>query len=221
MLRIVLVGIGIGIVQQITGVNAINYYGTQILKNAGFTMQAALIANTANGVISVSAVLIGIWLIGRVNRRSIFLVGLITTSIVQCLVGILSVVLQGYSFFPWVMLLLMVTFMAFFQGCIGPLTWLMMAEIFPARFKGLGMGIAVFVSWLMNFTVGLTFPILLSVIGLSMTFFGFSICGFLSFFFVYKCVPETKGRSLEAIEHYFRNYKKTEEQCLTDNAVEK
>lgn len=219
--RIVLVGIGIGIVQQITGVNAINYYGTQILKNAGFTMQAALIANTANGVISVSAVLIGIWLIGRVNRRSIFLVGLITTSIVQCLVGILSVVLQGYSFFPWVMLLLMVTFMAFFQGCIGPLTWLMMAEIFPARFKGLGMGIAVFVSWLMNFTVGLTFPILLSVIGLSMTFFGFSICGFLSFFFVYKCVPETKGRSLEAIEHYFRNYKKTEEQCLTDNAVEK
>lgn len=212
VLRIVLVGIGIGIVQQITGVNSINYYGTQILREAGFTMQAALIANTANGVISVSAVLVGIWLIGRVNRRSIFLVGLIATSVVQCLIGILSITLSEYSFYPWVILLLMVTFMAFFQGCIGPLTWLMMAEIFPARFKGLGMGIAVFCSWIMNFAVGLTFPILLSIIGLSTTFFGFSICGFLSILFVYKCVPETKGRSLEQIEQYFRHYKKALDQ---------
>ncbi|SFM29381.1 sugar porter family MFS transporter [Pelosinus propionicus] len=206
--RIVLIGIGIGIVQQITGVNSINYYGTQILRESGFTMQAALIANTANGVISVTAVLIGIWLLGRVSRRSIFLVGLITTSLVQCLIGILSMTLSEYSFFPWIILLLMVTFMAFFQGCIGPLTWLMMAEIFPARFKGLGMGIAVFCSWIMNFVVGLTFPILLSAFGLSMVFFGFSICGFLSIVFVYKYVPETKGRSLEQIEHYFRNFKK-------------
>lgn len=209
--RIVLIGVGIGIVQQITGVNSINYYGTQILRESGFTMQAALIANTANGIISVTAVLIGIWLIGRVSRRSIFLVGLITTSLVQCLIGLMSMTLSEYSFFPWVILFLMVTFMAFFQGCIGPLTWLMMAEIFPARFKGLGMGIAVFCSWIMNFAVGLTFPILLSAFGLSMVFFGFSICGFLSIIFVYKWVPETKGRSLEQIEHYFRNYKQAAE----------
>lgn len=205
--KIVLIGIGIGIVQQITGINSINYYGTQILKDAGFSMQAALIANTANGVISVTGTLIGIWFIGRVSRRSIFLTGLITTSIVQSLIGIFSITMSGYSFYPWIILLLIVTFMFFFQGCIGPLTWLVMSEIFPARYRGWGMGIAVFCSWIMNATVGFTFPIFLSTIGLSMTFFGFSLCGFLSIIFVYKYVPETKGYSLEEIERRFRcNY---------------
>ena len=66
--RIVFIGIGIAVVQQLTGVNSIMYYGTQILKDAGFETKAALIGNIANGVISVLATFVGIWLLGKVYR---------------------------------------------------------------------------------------------------------------------------------------------------------
>nr|WP_304437561.1 MFS transporter [Propionispora sp. 2/2-37] len=208
--RLLFIGIGVGIVQQITGVNSINYYGTQILREAGFNTQAALIANTANGIISVTATLVGMWLLGKFGRRAIFLTGLTVTSIVQCFIGIFSMTLSEQAFFPYLILSLTVTFMAFQQGCSAPVTWLIMSEIFPLRLRGLGMGTVVFFSWIANFTVGLSFPVLLASVGLSKTFFIFAICGLLAVIFVAKWVPETKGRSLEQLEQSFKNYKKSE-----------
>lgn len=205
--RLLFIGIGVGIIQQITGVNAINYYGTQILKESGFSMQAALIANTANGVISVTATLVGMWLLGKLGRRTIFLIGLSMTTIAQCLIGIFSMTLSDQSYFPYLILSMTVTFMAFQQGCSAPITWLIMSEIFPLRLRGIGMGTVVFFSWMANFTVGLCFPVLLSSIGLSQTFFIFAIGGFMAIFFVVKWLPETKGRTLEQLEYCFRNYK--------------
>jgi major inositol transporter-like SP family MFS transporter len=205
--RLLFIGIGVGIVQQITGVNAINYYGTQILKEAGFSMQAALIANTANGAISVTATLVGMWLLGRLGRRKIFLIGLTMTTITQCFIGIFSMTLSDQSYFPYLILSMTVTFMAFQQGCSAPVTWLIMSEIFPLRLRGLGMGTVVFFSWIANFTVGLGFPVLLSSIGLSQTFFTFAFGGLMAILFVAKWLPETKGRSLEQLEQCFQNYK--------------
>ncbi|VBB08221.1 sugar/inositol transporter [Lucifera butyrica] len=205
--RLLFIGIGVGIVQQITGVNAINYYGTQILENAGFTVQAALIANTANGVISVTATLVGMCLLGRLGRRKIFLIGLTMTTITQCFIGIFSMTLSDQPYFPYLILSMTVTFMAFQQGCSAPITWLMMSEIFPLRLRGVGMGTVVFFSWIANFTVGLCFPVLLTSIGLSQTFFTFAFGGLMAIFFVAKWLPETKGRTLEQLEHCFQNYK--------------
>lgn len=114
--RIVFLGIGIAVVQQITGVNSIMYYGTEILKDAGFQTQAALIANIANGIISVVAVCVGIWLLGRVRRRPMLLVGLVGTTSSLLLVGIFSYALAGSDVLPYVVLSLTVTFLAFMQG---------------------------------------------------------------------------------------------------------
>lgn len=205
--RIVFIGIGIAIVQQITGVNSIMYYGTQILQKSGFSTDAALVANIANGVISVLATFIGIWLLGRVGRRPMLITGLVGTTTALALIGIFSNVLEGSPALPFVILGMTVTFLAFQQGAISPVTWLMLSEIFPLKLRGIGMGVTVFCLWITNFFVGFSFPILMSVIGLSTTFFLFAILGIGAITFVHKFLPETRGKSLEQLEQYFRTYK--------------
>ncbi|WP_260489480.1 sugar porter family MFS transporter [Listeria booriae] len=206
--RILFIGLGIAVVQQITGVNSIMYYGTEILRDAGFGTEAALIGNIANGVISVFATFLGIYLLGKVGRRPMLITGLIGTTSALLLIGILSMLLQGTEALPYVVLSLTVTFLAFQQGAISPVTWLMLSEIFPQRLRGIGMGTTVFCLWITNFLVGFSFPILLAHVGLSITFFMFAVLGVFAILFVKKYLPETKGHSLEQIEYYFRNYMK-------------
>lgn len=206
--RIVFIGLGIAVVQQITGVNSIMYYGTEILKDAGFETRAALIGNIANGVISVVATFVGIWLLGRVGRRPMLITGQIGTTIALLLIGIFSLTMEGSPALPYIVLSLTVTFLAFQQGAISPVTWLMLSEIFPQRLRGLGMGVTVFCLWITNFLVGLLFPVLMAGIGLSTTFFVFVGLGILAILFVKKYLPETKDRTLEQLEEDFRNYGK-------------
>ncbi|MGM7724131.1 sugar porter family MFS transporter [Metabacillus sp. Hm71] len=206
MRRIVFIGIGVAVVSQITGVNAIMYYGTEILRDAGFETSAALIGNTANGLISVLATFVGIWLLDKVGRRPMMLTGLSGTTTVLLLMGILSFILKGSAALPYIMLALTVIFLAFMQGAIAPVLWVMLSEIFPLRLRGLGMGVSVFFLWITNFFIGLSFPVLLEKIGLSGTFLIFAAVGFVSLAFVKKYLPETKGRTLEELEHYFRTY---------------
>ncbi|MCC2529464.1 sugar porter family MFS transporter [Bacillus halotolerans] len=203
--RLLWIGIGVAIVNQITGVNSIMYYGTQILQESGFGTKAALIANIGNGLISVIAVIIGIWLVGRVNRRPILMVGLSGTTTALLFIAIFSIVLDGSAALPYIVLSLTVLFLAFMQGCVGPVTWLVIAEIFPQRVRGLGSGISVFFLWILNFIIGFAFPIMLSSAGLSFTFFIFVALGILAIGFVYKFMPETKGRTLEELEEHFRS----------------
>ncbi|TFH58361.1 sugar porter family MFS transporter [Peribacillus frigoritolerans] len=206
MRRIVFIGVGVAIVSQATGVNSIMYYGTEILRDSGFQTSAALIGNVANGVISVLATLIGIWLLGRVGRRPMMLTGLIGTTSALLLIATFSQILEGSVVLPYVMLTLTVTFLAFMQGAIGPVLWVTLSEIFPLRLRGLGMGTSVFFLWITNFVIGLMFPILLEKIGLSSTFLAFGVIGVVSIFFMKKYLPETKGLTLEEIEHYFRTF---------------
>ncbi|MFT8320148.1 MAG: sugar porter family MFS transporter [Bacillus sp. (in: firmicutes)] len=204
--RILFIGMGIAIVNQLTGVNSIMFYGIQILKDAGFATESALVANIANGVVSVAAMLFGIWLLGKVNRRPMFLIGLAGTTTSLLLIAIFSLTMDGSPVLPYITLSLTVLFLAFMQGSVGPVTWLTIAEIFPVRLRGIGVGISICCLWLANFIIGFLFPILLGTIGLSNTFFVFVGLGLLSILFIYKCMPETKGRSLEEVERSFRSY---------------
>ncbi|MFG2550476.1 sugar porter family MFS transporter [Streptomyces sp. NPDC048581] len=202
--KLMFIGFGIAIVQQITGVNTIMYYGTQILTDAGFASDSALTANIANGVISVLATLVGIWLLGRVNRRPMLMVGQMGTTAALLLIGVFSLVLPSGDGRAYAVLAMTVTFLAFQQGAISPVTWLMLSEIFPMRMRGFGMGVAAVVLWLTNFVIGLVFPSLVSGIGISNTFFLFVVAGVFSLAFVKRYVPETKGRSLETLEAELR-----------------
>ncbi|MEU4465897.1 sugar porter family MFS transporter [Streptomyces sp. NPDC024017] len=202
--KLMFVGFGIAIVQQITGVNTIMYYGTQILTDAGFAADSALTANIANGVISVLATFVGIWLLGRVPRRPMLMAGQVGTTTALLLIGVVSLVLPSGDPRAFAVLAMTVTFLAFQQGAISPVTWLMLSEIFPMRLRGFGMGVAAVVLWLTNFVIGLVFPSLVSGIGISNTFFLFVVAGVLSLTFVQRYVPETKGRTLETLEAELR-----------------
>jgi major inositol transporter-like SP family MFS transporter len=202
--KLMFVGFGIAIVQQITGVNTIMYYGTQILTDAGFAADSALTANIANGVISVLATFVGIWLLGRVPRRPMLMTGQAGTTAALLLIGVFSLVLPSGDGRAYAVLAMTVTFLAFQQGAISPVTWLMLSEIFPMRMRGFGMGVAAVVLWLTNFVIGLVFPSLVSGIGISNTFFLFVVAGVFSIVFVKRCVPETKGRTLETLEAELR-----------------
>ncbi|GAB1808533.1 sugar porter family MFS transporter [Priestia megaterium] len=217
--RVVFLGIGIAVVQQITGVNSIMYYGTEILKDAGFQTEAALIGNIGNGVISVLATFVGIWLLGKVGRRPMLITGLVGTTTALLLIGIFSLVFEGSAALPYIVLALTITFLAFQQGAISPVTWLMLSEIFPLRLRGLGMGVTVFCLWGINFLVGLTFPILLASIGLSTTFFVFVVFGIGAILFVKKFLPETKGLTLEELEQRFRSYDNEDADVMNDNKI--
>jgi major inositol transporter-like SP family MFS transporter len=202
--KLMFVGFGIGIVQQISGVNTIMYYGTQILSDAGFASDTALTANIANGVISVLATFVGIWLLGRVNRRPMLMTGQIGTTFALLFIGVFTLVLPAGDGRAYAVLAMTVTFLAFQQGAISPVTWLMLSEIFPMRMRGFGMGVAGVVLWLTNFVIGLVFPSLVSGIGIAGTFFLFVVAGIFSLTFVKLYVPETKGRTLETLEAELR-----------------
>ncbi|SBT89542.1 MFS transporter, SP family, major inositol transporter [Streptomyces sp. DI166] len=202
--RLMFIGFGIAIAQQITGVNTIMYYGTQILTDAGFASDSALTANIANGVISVLATFVGIWLLGRVARRPMLMTGQIGTTAALLLIGIFSLVLPAGDGRAYAVLAMTVTFLAFQQGAISPVTWLMLSEIFPMRMRGFGMGVAAVVLWLTNFVIGLVFPSLVDGIGISNTFFLFVVAGLFSLAFVKLYVPETKDRTLESLEAELR-----------------
>jgi major inositol transporter-like SP family MFS transporter len=181
------------------------YYGTQILADAGFGREAALSANIANGVISVLATFVGIWLLGKVSRRKMLITGQIGTTSALLLIGLFSLILPEGTGRGHVILTLTVTFLAFQQGAISPVTWLMLSEIFPLKLRGLGMGASAFVLWIVNFLIGFGFPQLLAAIGISNTFFVFVVLGVAAILFAVKYVPETKDKSLEDLEHYFKH----------------
>jgi MFS transporter, SP family, major inositol transporter len=202
--RLLIIGIGLGVVQQLTGINSVMYYGTQILEEAGFSNNAAVILNILNGVFSLSGLAVGISLMNRVNRRTMLLFGLTGTTTAHLLIGLSSLLLAPGLFRAYMILLFVVTFVFIMQGTLGPLVWLMLSEIFPLEMRGFGIGIAVFLLWITNFFVGLFFPTLVAGIGISSTFFLFAVVGALSFLFVWTMVPETRGRSLEELEEQFR-----------------
>jgi major inositol transporter-like SP family MFS transporter len=132
------------------------------------------------------------------------LTGLTGVTIALITIGISALMLTGSPMLPYVVLSMTVVYLAFFQGAIGPMSWLILAEIFPVRLRGIGMGLAVLCLWLCNFLVGLFFPLLLDVIGLSSTFFLFAAFGIVGIIYVAKFLPETRGLSLEQIEANFK-----------------
>jgi major inositol transporter-like SP family MFS transporter len=196
--RITLIGIGFGVVIQLTGVNAIMYFAPTVLISTGLGTNAALLATITNGIVSVGAVAIGLQIIGRANRRTMLKIGMIGLISAQILLAF-AFMLPEQTWRSYLILALMLVYLLFMQMFCSIVFWLMMSEIFPLRIRGLAMGIAIFCQWISNGLVTFFFPILLARIG-GNTFFIFAVINVVALIFEQKYLPETRGKSLERLE---------------------
>jgi sugar porter (SP) family MFS transporter len=201
LLRVLLIAIGLGVAQQLTGINSIMYYGQTVLKESGFSENGALIANIAPGVISVVGGIIALSLMDRLDRRKTFITGLALTTTCHVLIGLASMTLPaGSPIRPFVILFLVVAFVGSMQTFLNIAVWVYLSEVFPLHMRGFGIGVSVFVLWVTNGFLSLYFPSLVQATGITGTFFLFAVVGALALLFVITQVPETRGRTLEALE---------------------
>ena len=201
LIRIVLIGCGVAIAQQVTGINSIMYYGQRILIQSGFGANAALIANIAPGILAVVGGIIALRNMDRVDRRKTFILGLSLTTTCHILIGVSSLVIpDGNPIRPYVLLFLICAFVLSMQSCLNIAVWVWLAEIFPLNMRGLGTGIAAFAGWMMNGVLALYVPSLIEGIGITGTFFLFAVIGAIALLFIVTQVPETRGWSLEKLE---------------------
>lgn len=201
LVRIVLIGIGIGVFQQLTGINSILYYGQTVLKEAGFSSSAALIANIAPGVISVIGAIIALRMMDHVSRRKTFIAGYALTTLCHLLIGLGALLLpEGNPARPWVLLVLIVAFVGSMQTFLNVATWVTLSEILPLKMRAFGMGVSVFMLWITNAFLGLYFPTIVNGIGITGSFFAFAVVNAIALVFVITRLPETRGRTLEQLE---------------------
>ncbi len=205
MRRTLWVGCGLAIVQQATGINTVNYYAPTILESTGLGASASLVATIAVGVTSVTMTIVGIYLLGIMNRRPLLITGFTGVAASQLALA-LCFLLPESTAVSYLILATMVVFVAFVQCFIGIGVWLLLSEIFPLTIRGFAMGIAVFVLWTTNAIISFLFPPLVEALGGAATFGIFVLINIASIVFVAKFVPETRGRTLEELEDDFRTH---------------
>ena len=201
LMRILLIGIGMGIAQQLTGINSIMYFGQTVLIESGFDQSAALIANVAPGVIAVIGGLIALTLIDRMSRRKTFIIGFALTTTCHLLIGFASLTLPvGNPVRPYIILFLVVAFVGAVQTFLNIAIWVYLSEIFPLHMRGFGIGVSIFALWVTNGFLSLYFLTLVEAAGITGTFFLFAAVGVVALVFVATQTPETRGRTLEELE---------------------
>jgi major inositol transporter-like SP family MFS transporter len=156
----------------------------------------------AVGVTSVFTTIIGITLLGYIGRRTMLLIGFSGVATAQAALA-LTFLLAESTTRSYVILACMIVFVAFVQMFIGTCVWLLLSEIFPMSIRGFAMGVAVFILWCTNAAISFLFPVLNSALGSTGTFGLFVAVNLVSLYFVFRCVPETKGTTLEELEDRF------------------
>jgi sugar porter (SP) family MFS transporter len=195
--RPLLIAVVLAVFQQITGINAILYYAPRIFEGAGFERMSAIGQSTIVGLVNMLFTVVAIVLADKVGRRPLLLVATGGMGV--------SLVLLGAAFkFPVLpasaLLLIILLYIAFFASAMGPLVWVVMAEIFPIKVRGAAMGLATLVLWLADFAVTLTFPVISDRFHPATAFWLYAAMCALDLVFMWFFLPETKGKTLEEIE---------------------
>jgi SP family arabinose:H+ symporter-like MFS transporter len=204
-LRYVLfIGIVLAILSQVTGINAIMYYAPEIFKSSGDGASSALMQTVLVGVINTLFTVVAIRYVDKWGRKTLLLIGAAGMTICLALVG--AAFYFGFNQGPLILVAIL-AYIAFFAISLGPLTFVVVAEIFPTHVRGRAMSVAIFFLWVAVFAVSQTFPMLQSSVGPATTFWIYMAMSVVAFFFVWRLVPETKEKSLEEIELFWKNKK--------------
>jgi SP family arabinose:H+ symporter-like MFS transporter len=197
-----IVGIGLSFFGQLTGVNIVVYYGPTILASAGYKLGSALQFQVAIGLINLIFTIIALWKIDSWGRRPLLIGGMSVVTLALLIIAIQFTV--GAISGLWIVIMLCI-YMACVALSICAVIWVLTGEIFPNRIRGRAMSIATFSNWSTNFLSAFVFPWYVANLGMHVGFFTFAVICFIATFFFWRLVPETKGKSLEQIEKYWKS----------------
>jgi len=196
---IIFAGMLLAMFQQFVGINVVLYYAPEIFKNMGADTDAALLQTIIVGAINLTFTVIAIYTVDRFGRRPLQIIGAIGMAVFMFALG--------FSFFfeqvGLLTLIFMLGYIAFFALSWGPVTWVLLAEIFPNQIRGRVMAIAVATMWISNYIVSSTFPmmdkspVLTDLFNNGFSFWIYGLFSILAAWFVWKFIPETKGKTLE------------------------
>ncbi|MGO9118116.1 MAG: sugar porter family MFS transporter [Desulfomonilaceae bacterium] len=203
-----IVGVGLAIAQQITGINTVIYYGPTIFEFAGLSSAAvAILASVGVGVVNVALTVVAMQLIDRVGRRPLLLVSLAGMGLSLFVLGLAFWLPQLAGSLGWIAVASLMIYVGSFAVGMGPVFWLMLSEIYPLRIRGRSMSVGTVANWSANLIVALSFLTLTQVLGKPATFWLYAVVSIGAWLFAFFLMPETKGRSLEEIEAQWRSGK--------------
>ena len=203
---LIFVGVMLSVFQQFVGINVVLYYATDIFKGMGLTTNASLFQTIIVGAVNLAFTVVAILTVDRFGRRPLQIIG--------ALVMAVSMVSLGTDFWlggkGMIALICMLVYTAGFAVSWGPVTWVLLSEIFPNQIRGKAMALAVAAQWIANYLVSWTFPILdknpylVEHFNHGFAYWIYGVMGILAALFMARLVPETKGRSLEQMEAIWR-----------------
>jgi len=200
-----IVGIGLAFFQQVTGINTVIYYAPTILQSSGLpSASTAILATAGIGLVNVLMTVVAMWLIDRVGRRPLLLTGIAGMTVSLAVLGFVFRHSAQNAVVAQAAVITLMAYVTFFAISLGPIFWLLIAEIFPLKIRGQAEGTAAGANWICNLVISMTFLTLVEMVGLARTFWLYGLLAIAAFVFCYKLVPETKGRSLEEIEASWR-----------------
>lgn len=191
-----MIGVVLAVLQQITGINIVLYFAPEIFKSAGLDATHAIAQTVIVGIVNLSFTMVAVLVVDRLGRKPLLLAASASMGVSLALLG--GAFVLGKSEGPWV-LLFVLAYVASFAVAMGPVVWVVMAEIFPTRIRGTAMSIATVCLWVACFLVSQSFPWMLEHLA-GTSFFLYAAMCLVAFVFVALVVPETKGKSLEEIE---------------------
>jgi len=195
--KILVLGIVLAVFQQWCGINVIFNYAQEIFASAGYNVSDILFNIVITGSVNLIFTFVGMFTVDKLGRKALMLFGAGGLATVFAVIGIMY--FTGVQGVP--LLIMVVTAIACYAMSLAPVTWVVLSEIFPNRIRGAAMSVATFSLWSACFVLTYTFPILNELLKASGTFWLYGFICLLGFWFIFKRLPETKGRSLEQIEH--------------------
>jgi len=194
------IGIILAVFQQITGINTIMYYAPKIFASVGDSNSTALLQTIAIGCTNVIFTLIAMALIDRFGRRLLLMIG--SAGMMTMLLGLSTLYFMKQTSGIMVLVFIM-GYIAFFSASLGPAVWVVIAELFPNRLRSKGMSVAIVTLWIACTIVTITFPVMLEKLSGGITFLIFAVICLANSLYVWRYIPETKGKTLEELENEF------------------